>query len=127
MPLYQLHYKANPTLWPSDPKENLEMWEESTHAAEALLESGSLHDLHLVTPTEGYARLTAESKTTALAIAASFFPMFTNEIVELIPLERGEDPGSWRGASSGRPRITLNKKRAAILPFFRLQTVSAND
>ncbi len=92
MPLYQLHYKANPALWPSDPKENLAMWEESTATAEALLESGNLHDLHLVTPTEGYARLTAESKTTALAIAASFFPMFTNEVVELVPWNEAKDP-----------------------------------
>ena len=72
MALYQLHYKANPVLWPSDPKENLAMWEETSQAAENLLASGTMHDLHLVTPTEGYARVKAESKTAALAIAASF-------------------------------------------------------
>ena len=92
MPLYQLHYKANPVLWPSDPKENLAMWEETSQAAEDLLASGTMHDLHLVTPTEGYARVKAESKTAALAIAASFFPMFTNDVVELVPWNEAKGP-----------------------------------
>ena len=68
------------------------MWEETSQVAEDLLASGTMHDLHLVTPTEGCARVKAESKTAALAIAASFFPMFTNDVVELVPWDEAKGP-----------------------------------
>ena len=91
MSTYQIHFKANPALWPSDPKENLAVWEKATAGGEAMVASGAMHDLCLVTASEGYCRVTADSATAALSICATFFPMFTQEIQELVPWNIAKD------------------------------------
>ena len=91
MSIYQIHFKANPALWPSDPKENLAMWEKATAGGEAMIASGAMHDLCLVSASEGYCRVTADSATAALSICATFFPMFTQKIQELVPWDIAKD------------------------------------
>ena len=91
MSIYQIHFKANPALWPSDPKENLAMWETAWAGAEAMIASGAMHDLCFVSASEGYCRVTADAATAALSICATHFPMFTQEIQELVPWDLAKD------------------------------------
>ena len=91
MAMYQIHFKANPVLWPSDPKENLAVWENSAEGGRAALESGLLQEIYMVSASEGYCRLESDSKMAALAVAATFFPLFTQEIQELVPWEEAKD------------------------------------
>jgi len=91
MATYQIHFKANPVLWPSDPKENLALWEQMSQGADALLATGTLQEIYVVSASEGYCRLESESKNAALAICATFFPMYTQEVQELVPWEVAKD------------------------------------
>ncbi len=85
MATYQLHFQANPTLWPTDPQQLLALWEQVFQAADALIETGAMQAPHFVSNTEGYVLVEADSKSAALAVAAPFFPNWTNEIDELVP------------------------------------------
>ena len=62
-----------------------------TQGGEALLAAGKLKEIYVVSASEGYCRLEAESKNAALVICATFFPMFTQEVQELVPWESAKD------------------------------------
>ena len=85
MATYQLHFQANPTLWPTDPQQLLALWEQAFQAADALIETGAMQAPRFISNTEGYVLVEADSKSAALAVAAPFFPNWTNEIDELVP------------------------------------------
>lgn len=85
MATYQLHFQANPTLWPNDPQQLLALWEQAFQACDALIETGAMQAPRFVNTTEGYVLVEADSKSAALAVAAQFFPNWTNEIDELVP------------------------------------------
>jgi hypothetical protein len=85
MAIYQIHFKANPALWPTDPKEKLAISEGAFQGADDLLAAGAMQEVCWVSASEGYARVEASSAAGALAICAMFFPMFTQEIQELVP------------------------------------------
>ena len=91
MATYQIHFKANPVLWPSNPKDSLAAWEQTSQGGDTLLATGAMQEIRMVSASEGYARLEAESATAALAICATFFPLFTQEIQELVPWEVAKD------------------------------------
>ena len=91
MAMSQIHFKANPVLWPSDPKENLALWENLAEKGKVALESGLMQEVYMVSASEGYCRLESDSKMAALAIAATSFPLFTQEIQELVPWEEAKD------------------------------------
>ena len=85
MAIYQIHFKANPALWPTGPKEKLAISEGAFQGADDLLAAGAMQEVCWVSASEGYARVEANSAAGALAICAMFFPMFTQEIQELVP------------------------------------------
>ena len=85
MALYQIHFNANPVLWPTDPKERLAVTEAAFQGGEGLLTTGAMQEIAWVSSSEGYARVEADSAAGALAICAMFFPMFTQEVQELVP------------------------------------------
>ncbi len=91
MPTYQIHFKANPALWPTDPQENLALWEQTVQGADAMLETGAMKDLYFISATEGYVCVEADTKAAAVAVAAAFFPNWTQEIQELVPWEQAKD------------------------------------
>ena len=85
MAVYQIHFKANPVLWPTDPKERLAVSEGAFQGGEDLLAAGAMQEVAWVSSSEGYARVEADTAAGALAICAMFFPMFTQEVQELVP------------------------------------------
>ena len=102
MATYQLHFRANPALWPTDPQQLLALWEQTFQAADAQIETGAMQVPHFVSNTEGYVLVDADSKSAALAVAAPFFPNWTNEIDELVPWEQAKEAilGAVRQAAS---------------------------
>jgi len=53
--------------------------------ADDLLAAGAVQEVCWISSSEGYARVEADSAAGALAICAMFFPMFTQEVQELVP------------------------------------------
>ncbi len=102
MSTFQIHFRANPALWPTDPQDSLALWERSAQGADAMLESGALRDLYFVSAAEGYANVDADSKSAAIAVCAAFFPNFTQEIQELVPWDQAKEAilGSARQVAS---------------------------
>jgi hypothetical protein len=102
MATYQLHFQANPSLWATDPQQLLASWEQTFQAADALMESGAMQAPNFISSTEGYVLVDADSKSAALAVAAQFFPNWTNEIDELVPWDEAKEAilGAFRQASS---------------------------
>ncbi len=102
MATYQLHFQANPALWPTDPQQLLALWERTIQAADALIETGAMQAPNFVSSTEGYVLVDADSKSAALAVTARFFPNWTNEIDELVPWEQAKEAilGAVRQAAS---------------------------
>jgi muconolactone delta-isomerase len=85
MPKYMVHFKADPSSWPSDPSEILTMWEGVVAGANQLLEQGLFEGNYWVGPHEGYALIDAESKAAVIRMTTPFFPLFTQHIMELTP------------------------------------------
>ena len=102
MATYQLHFRANAALWPTDPQQLLALWEQVFQGADALVETGALQAPNFVSATDGYALVEADSKSAAIAVAAQFFPNWTNEIEELVPWEQAKEAilGAVRQAAS---------------------------
>ncbi len=102
MATYQLHFRANAALWPTDPQQLLALWEQTFQAADAQIETGAMQAPHFISSTEGYVLVDADSKSAALAVTARFFPNWTNEIDELVPWEQAKEAilGAVRQAAS---------------------------
>ena len=91
MSTYQIHFQANTALWPTDPQDNLALWEQTAQGADAMLETGAMRDLFFISATEGYVCVDADTKSAAVAVAAAFFPNWTQEIQELVPWEKAKE------------------------------------
>ena len=68
-----------------DPVERLALWEGVIAGAEALLESGTLSEINFTSNMAGYTTLDAPSKEAAIEVGAAFFPLFSQEIDEVVP------------------------------------------
>ena len=90
MATYQVHFWANPTQWPSDPKQLLALWEQTAQAVDALVETGAMQPPQYITASEGYVRLDADSKSAAIALVAPFFPNWSTDIDELVPWDQAK-------------------------------------
>ena len=85
MPKYLIHFEANPSVWPSDPAQVAAIWESVMPAAKQMLEQGVFEQVGWVSNIEGYALLEADSKAGVIRVAAGFFPLFDQEIMEFTP------------------------------------------
>ena len=84
-------FKANPTAWPSDPKQILAIWEGTMAGSDQLFKEGQLKEVGWFTNTEGYAVVESDSKDKVLEIVNHFFPFFSQEIHEIVPWERAKE------------------------------------
>ena len=84
MPNYMVHFKADPSSWPSDPSEILTLWEGVVAGANQLREQG-FEEIYWVGTHEGYALTDAESKADVIRMTTPFFPLFTQHVMELTP------------------------------------------
>jgi hypothetical protein len=90
MARYMVSWKANASVWPTDPKEVLGALEAATGGADQLLAGGALKELGWFTPHEGFAIFEADSKESVLGMVQGFFPYYTPEFQEIVPWEAGK-------------------------------------
>lgn len=102
MPRYMVLYKANPSVWPTDPKQALAVWEGTIAGGDHLLKTGALKEVGWFTPQEGYAIFESDSKEKVLGMVQPFFPYYDQDIREIVSWEKAKEAllGSARRAAS---------------------------
>jgi len=90
MARYLVLYKANPSLWPTDPKQGLAVLEGAVAGGDALVQAGAVKELGWFTPQDGYAIFEADSKEIVLGMIQPFFPYFTQELHEIVSWDKGK-------------------------------------
>jgi hypothetical protein len=91
MARYMVSWRANPSAWPTDPKEVLGALEAATGGGDQLLGGGAATEIGWFTPQEGYAIFEADSKERVLGMVQGFFPYFTQDVREIVPWEAGKN------------------------------------
>lgn len=82
MSRYLILFEAENSLFPTDLKELLHLWEGILAGADQLFNLG-MKDLGWFSPREGYAIIEAESKAKLLGLVSAFFPLYNQEIREI--------------------------------------------
>jgi len=90
MPRYMVLYKANPSAWPTDPKQAFAVLEGAIAGGDQLLKAGALKEVGWFTAQEGYAIFEADSKDKVLGMVNPFFPYYSQEIHEIVSWEKGK-------------------------------------
>ena len=90
MARYLVLWRVNPAAWPTDPKQSLAVWQMAAGGGDALLKSGALKELSWLSSEMGLAIFEADSKAAVMGMVQPFFPMFTQEIHEIVPWEAGK-------------------------------------
>lgn len=89
MARYMVLWKANPSAWPTDPKQALTVLEGATGGGDQLLKAGAATELGWFTPQEGYGIFEADSKGSVLGMVQGFFPYYTQDVREIVAWEAG--------------------------------------
>jgi hypothetical protein len=90
VPRYLVSWKANPSAWPTDPKQVLAVLEGAMAGGDALLKGGGVKELGWLTAEEGYAIFEAPAKENVLGMVQPFFPYYVQDIREIVPWEKGK-------------------------------------
>lgn len=86
MPHYINHFTCNPGAWPIDRKEHIEAWKAMVADANQLVDDDSpVKFTGWINNTEGYVLLEADSKAEVIRLCARFWPLFHNDIMEIVP------------------------------------------
>jgi len=85
MARYLVLWKANPAVWPADPKQALAIIEGAEAGGDMLLQSGGAEEIGWLTAESGFAIFQADSKATVLGAVQPFFPFYSQEIHEIVP------------------------------------------
>ena len=85
MAMYLTHFTCNYEAWPSDQEGQKAALARTIKDANANVQDGSVNFIGWVNNTEGYALLDAGSKAEVIEICARFWPLFHNEIMEIVP------------------------------------------
>jgi hypothetical protein len=91
MASYLVLWHANSASWPTDPKQVLQALEAATAGGDMLLKSGGAKALGWLSAESGYAIFEADSKAAAIGMVQPFFPMFSQEVLEIVPWDAGKD------------------------------------
>jgi len=91
MPKYMILFKANPSSWPNDPKQVLTVIQGVLAGADQLFKMGALKEVGWFSPQDGYAVFEAESKDKVMGMVAGFFPLYSQEIREVVSWEKGKE------------------------------------
>jgi len=102
VPRYLVLYRANPSVWPTDAKKALAVWEGTIAGGDHLLKTGALKEVGWFTPQEGYAIFESDSKEKVLGMVQPFFPYYDQDIREIVSWENAKEAllGSARRAAS---------------------------
>ena len=91
MPTYITHFTCNYEAWPTDHKGQKAAWTKMVKDANDYVKQGAVKFAGWASNTEGYALLEASSKAEVIRMCARFWPLFHNEIIELVPnVEAGD-------------------------------------
>ena len=90
MARYLVLWKANPSAWPTDPKAIVDLLDGATSGGDQLQAAGAVSELGWFTPQEGFAIFEADTKDRLLGMLQGFFPLYTQEIREVVPWEAGK-------------------------------------
>lgn len=86
MPSYITHFTCNASAWPTNQKDAVAAWTDMVGDANKLVEDDSpVKFSGWINNTEGYALLEADSKAEVIGLCAKFWPLFHNEITEIVP------------------------------------------
>lgn len=101
---YIAHFSCNASAWPSDHDDEMAIWKEMVGEATDLASSGGpVKFAGWTSNTEGFALLEAESKAEVIRLCARFWPMFTNDIREVVPIAEA-GPAILAGTAEGWKR-----------------------
>jgi hypothetical protein len=101
MSRYMVSWKANPSAWPTDPKQLLAVIEGAIAGGDQLIKAGAAKELNWFTPQEGYGIFDSDSKASVLGMVQGFFPYFSQDVREVV---------SW---DSAKKAILDNARQAA--------------
>ncbi|MCP4327237.1 MAG: hypothetical protein GY791_02210 [Alphaproteobacteria bacterium] len=86
MPMYINHFTCNAAAWPTDRDREIAAWTDMVGAADELVEGPSaVKFTGWISNTEGYVLLEADSKAEVIRLCAKFWPLFHNDIMEIVP------------------------------------------
>ena len=85
MAKYLVHFKSIGSDWPTDPGEVAATREGVLAGGQETLDKGIVEALYWVGPFEGYALGEFGSKAEAIQMSVPFFPLFSQEVMELSP------------------------------------------
>ena len=91
MPRYMVLYRANPSVWPPDPKQALAVLEGAIAGGDQLLKMGAVKEIGWFTPQDGYAIFEADSKEKVLGMVQPYFPYYSQDIHEIVPWDRAKE------------------------------------
>lgn len=101
MPHYINHFTCNPNSWPSGREEHIAAWKAMVSDATDLVEDDSpVKFTGWISNTEGYVLLEANSKAEVIQVCARFWPLFHNDIMEIVPVAEA-GPAILAGAIEG--------------------------
>ena len=86
---YLVTWRANASVWPTDPKQALAVLEAAAGGGDHLRASGAIKDIGWFTPQEGFAIFEADTKASVLGMVQGFFPYYSQEVREIVPWETG--------------------------------------
>ena len=84
-------YKANASAWPTDRKQILAITEGVVAGADQLIKTGAVKEIGWFTTEAGYAILEANSKEAVLQTVAPYFPLYSQDIQEIVSWEKGKE------------------------------------
>ena len=85
-PHYINHFTCNPSAWPTDREAEIAAWNDMVGDADDLVVGeGPVKFTGWISNTEGYVLLEADSKAEVIGICAQFWPLFHNDIMEIVP------------------------------------------
>jgi len=90
MPRYMVQWSANPSAWPTDPKQALAVLEGAIAGGDQLLTAGAIKELGWFSAQDGYAIFEADSKEIVLGMVLPFFPYYGQDVREIVPWERAK-------------------------------------
>ena len=86
MPMYINHFTCMPSAWPTDRESEIAAWTDTLADSSQLVEGDDpVKFTGWISNTEGYVLLEADSKAEVIGICAQFWPLFHNDIMEIVP------------------------------------------
>ena len=91
MAKFLVTWSANPSMWPTDPKQLLGVLEMAAAGGTQVLNSGKVSEMGWLNPQDGFAVFESDSKEAVLGITSGFFPFYNQDVREIVPFASGTE------------------------------------